>query len=239
MSVRRFSDALAVADHIVAVEPANADAVGIKLYSFWALGNLEAADALVANPNVPPASRAYNALARRRYSEAADILTKVLKDEPDQEKDFFFALGLAQQRAGDLDGAKTTYQHAAQELKRQLEKAVPDSGPAADLHSNLGIAYAGLGDAASAVAEGQRAMALQPSSEDPFEGPEKEEAMARIYALLGDADHAIPILERLIRISSPTEITPGLLRLDPIWDLIRSDPRFQKLIAEKKGEPGR
>jgi TolB-like protein/class 3 adenylate cyclase/Flp pilus assembly protein TadD len=233
MSVRHFSDALATADHILAVEPGNADAIWIKLYSFWATGNLEAADALVANPNADPWLRGQDALIKRRYSEAADILAKVLNDKPDEEKDIFIALGLAQQRAGNVEGAKATYQHAAQELRRQLGNAAPDF-PNADLHSNLGIAYAGLGDAVSAVAEGRKGIALQPSSEDPFQGPEREEAMARIYALLGDADHAIPILKRLIQISSPTEITPGLLRLNPIWDPIRNDPRFQELVAEKQ-----
>jgi TolB-like protein/Flp pilus assembly protein TadD len=233
MSVRHFSDALATADHILAVEPGNADAIWIKLYSFWATGNLEAADALVANPNTDPWLRGQDALIKRRYSEAADILAKVLNDKPDEEKDIFIALGLAQQRAGNVEGAKATYQHAAQELRRQLGNAAPDF-PNADLHSNLGIAYAGLGDAVSAVAEGQKGIALQPSSEDPFQGPEREEAMARIYALLGDADHAIPILKRLIQISSPTEITPGLLRLNPMWDPIRNDPRFQELTGEKK-----
>jgi len=74
-------------------------------------------------------------------------------------------------------------------------------------------------------------MALKPTSKDLFEGPGIEEAMARIYALLGDADHAIPLLERLLQLPYP--ITPALLRLDPVWDQIRNDPRFQELAAEK------
>jgi len=77
-------------------------------------------------------------------------------------------------------------------------------------------------------------MAMQPSSEDPFEGPLREEQMAQIYALLGNADDAIPILKRWVQISSGTSITPALMRVDPNWDPIRSDPRFQELIAEKK-----
>jgi len=199
------------------------------------MGNLEAAEALVVNPNASPWLRGQDALIKRRYSEAADILTKGLNDNPDQDEEalLLLQLGLAQQRAGDVDAAKATYQKAAEKFQREIGKAAPDPALAAGDHSNLGIAYAGLGDAASAVAEGQKGIALQPSSEDPFQGPQREEAMARIYALLGDADHAIPVLKRLVQISPPTEITPGLLRLDPIWDPIRNDPRFQELIAEK------
>ena len=77
-------------------------------------------------------------------------------------------------------------------------------------------------------------MAIYPTSKDPFGGPEEEDRMARIYALLGDADHAIPILKRLLQIPYGLAITPAVLRLDPVWDQIRNDPRFQELAAEKK-----
>ena len=77
-------------------------------------------------------------------------------------------------------------------------------------------------------------MAIQPTSKDSFEGPEMEEFMARSYALLGDGDHAIPLLKRLLQIPYAFAITPALLRLDPMWDQIRNDPRFQELAAEKK-----
>jgi serine/threonine-protein kinase len=97
----------------------------------------------------------------------------------------------------------------------------------------LGLAYAGLGEAASAIAEGQKALAMQPTSKDPYEGPAREEQMARIYSLLGDVDHAIPILKRLLQIPYYLPITLGWLRLDPMFDPLRNDPRFQKLCEEK------
>ena len=121
-----------------------------------------------------------------------------------------------------------------QELTQELRTVSEDSGPAAALHSLLGVAYAGLGDATSAVSEGRKGMAIQPTSADPFEGPLREEDMAHIHALLGNADEAIPILKRWIQIPSATSITPALMRIDPIWDAIRNDPRFQELVAEKK-----
>src|SRR2546430_2051195 len=103
------------------------------------------------------------------------------------------------QRAGDVAAARATYQKAAQDFQRQLDKVARDSFKEAELHAVLGLAYAGLAEAASAIAEGQKAMAMHPTSKDPFEGPAEEENMAQIYALLGDADHAIPILERLLQ----------------------------------------
>ena len=141
---------------------------------------------------------------------------------------------MAEQRAGNAVASKAAYERAVQQLTQELSTVSKDSGPEATLHSLLGVAYAGLGNSAAAVSEGQKGMALQPTSEDPFEGPEREEDMAKIYALLGDADHAIPILKRLLQTSAPTEIVPTLLRLNPIWDPIRDDPRFQELVTEKK-----
>ena len=67
-------------------------------------------------------------------------------------------------------------------------------------------------------------MAIHPASKDPFGGPEEEDRMARIYALLRDADHAIPILKRLLQIPYGGAITPALLRLDPMFDPLRNDP---------------
>jgi len=104
----------------------------------------------------------------------------------------------------------------------------------AELHSFLGLVYANMGDAASAVAEGRKGMELQPTSEDPFEGPQREEEMALIYARLGNADEAIPILRKWIDVPSSTGIAPTLLRIEPDWDPIRHDPRFQQLVATKE-----
>jgi serine/threonine-protein kinase len=58
--------------------------------------------------------------------------------------------------------------------------------------------------------------------------------MARIFALLGDADRAIPILQRLVQTPYSNSINAGLLRLQPDWDPIRNDPRFQELVGETK-----
>jgi TolB-like protein/Tfp pilus assembly protein PilF len=239
MGKRRFSDALTTSDHILAIEPSNTQAIGIKMGCLWALGKVEAVDSLLANPGATLQLRAYQALATHHFAEAADLLSKSLKDaRGDDKRDILFNLGFAQKRAGNLAASKAAYQQAVEEVTRALTKAAANPGTS-ELHSSLGLAYAGLGDAPRAVSEGQKGMAMQPTSEDPFEGPLREEEMAQIYALLGNADEAIPILKRWIQVPSSTSITPALLRIDPDWDPIRNDPRFQELVAEKKAEPGK
>jgi TolB-like protein/Flp pilus assembly protein TadD len=233
-AVRRFTEALASADRVLALEPANTDALTWKARVFWAMGDLQAPETLLANPGTRPRVRGVQALLQRRYAAAIEILSNAVAADSkllDPRSDERLLLGLSQQRAGDVAAARATYQKAAQDFQRQLDKVARDSFKEGELHAALGRAYAGLGEAASAVAQGQKATAIHPTSKDPFEGPAEEESMAQIYALLGDADHAIPILKRLLQISYSLAITPALLRLDPVWDPIRNDPRFQKLAA--------
>jgi serine/threonine protein kinase/Tfp pilus assembly protein PilF len=235
--LRRFPEALATADRILAFEPDFTFALFVKAIVFWATGDLQAVEPLLANPGIDPEVRGMQALYQRRYAAAIEILSsavaaKTKRGEPsDDEK---LLLGLSQQRAGDVAAARATYESAAQDIRRELDKVAPGTFQEGDLHAFLGLAYAGLGEAASAIAEGQKAMAMRPTSKDPFEGPGEEARMANIYALLGDADHAIPILKRLLQIPGGFALTPALLRLDPVWDQIRNDPRFQELAAEKK-----
>jgi serine/threonine protein kinase len=236
--LRRFLEALATVDRALAWVPANRDLglISMKAEIFLATGDLQAMEPLLANPRLDPTLRAVYALFQRRYAKAIEILSKAVATETDRnarntEK---LLLGLSQQRAGDAAAARAAYQDAAQDLRRQLEKAAPDSFSASRTHAFLGQAYAGLGEAAAAIAEGQKAMTIEPTSKDPVDGPVREETMADIYALLGDADHAIPILKRLLQIPYGGAITTAQLRLDPVWDQIRNDPRFQELVSEKQ-----
>jgi serine/threonine protein kinase/Flp pilus assembly protein TadD len=235
--LRRFPEALATVDRALAWAQTNRDLglISMKAEIFLATGDLQAMEPLLANPRLDPTLRALHALFQRRYAEAIEILSKALATETDRNAHNIekLLLGLSQQRAGDVAAARATYQDATQDLQRQLEKMPPDSFAAGRTHAFLGEAYAGLGETASAIAEGQKAMAIQPTSKDPVDGPVREETLADIYALLGDGDHAVPILKRLLEIPYGGAITPALLRLDPVWDQIRNDSRFQELASEK------
>jgi len=234
-AMRRFPEAVATLDRVLAWDPTNARALLTKADALMAIGDLQAAEPLLANPELPANRRATYALFQRNYAAAIEILSKDLAVERQQrDPGDILSLALSQQLVGDVAAARTTYQKAIEDFRRQLEKG---SYADADTHIGLGVAYAGLGKADFAIAEGQKAMTLVPSSKDPEFGPDLEDEMARIYAQLGDADHAIPMLTRLLRTSygGATFLTPATLRLDPIWDRIRNDPRFQELAAEKAG----
>jgi hypothetical protein len=74
---------------------------------------------------------------------------------------------------------------------------------------------------------------LRATEHDRWELGDAEETIGRAYAFLGDAPTALPHIERALTIPTHDGLTPAYLRLDPMWDKIRGDPRFQQLAEAK------
>jgi len=125
---------------------------------------------------------------------------------------------------GNEQMAQTKFEHAL-EISEQLLRDAPDD---AARHAQQGLILAGLGRKQEAIAEGKRAIELLPESQDALDGPRCTASLAQIYALTGEADEAFRLIDHLL--SVPNGLTIPLLKLDPIWDPLRKDPRFQALI---------
>jgi tetratricopeptide (TPR) repeat protein len=95
-------------------------------------------------------------------------------------------------------------------------------------HAQHGLILAALGQKQEAIAEGKRAVGLLPESQDAMDGPKIAASLAQIYAFTGEFDEAFRLIDHLLRV--PNGLTVPTLKLDPVWDPLRKDPRFQALI---------
>ena len=122
--------------------------------------------------------------------------------------------------------ARTNYEEAREKAERAVQES-PEDGPR---HALLGLIYAGLGRCDEAKTEAKRAVDLLPESKDAFDGPILVLSRARIHMMCGDLDTAFALLEQSLK--TPAGITLQELRLDPVWDPLRADPRLQEMLAK-------
>jgi tetratricopeptide (TPR) repeat protein len=151
-----------------------------------------------------------------------------------------FWLGRAQEVAGDHAAAQESWRQARSELEPFL-KEQPEN---VQLIDDLALTNMGLGDKGAALALSEQARATVPIEKDALEGPIPIEILARVTAQMGEPDRAIAALQKVLSIpgngalAENIPLTPALLRLDPTFDPLRNDPRFQKLVAAEAPKSG-
>ena len=175
-------------------------------------------------------ARANVLLLERKYQEGLEAAEKLPDNEiaafPGHSWSKYYYIGFARKALGDETGARAAFLKAKSIVEDQL-KRTPDN---ADVHIQRAKVLAYLGERESALGEVQRATEIVPEGKDAFGGPEIMTGVAEVYATLGDKDRAIEILDGLL--NRPSSVTAQLLKVNPIWDPLRSDPRFQDLIGK-------
>jgi eukaryotic-like serine/threonine-protein kinase len=134
--------------------------------------------------------------------------------------------GLVARLRGDEPAARVAFTDA----RSELEQKVHDQPDYAAALCALGVVDAMLGNKEDAVREGQRAVELIPVSKSAVEGPLLIQYLAVIYAWTGQKDHAIECLDQRTKLPGGA-LSYGHLRLNPIWDPLRGNPRFEAIIA--------
>jgi len=242
MELRRFPEAVRKFDQVLDITPDDLDTLVLKAAIAQAEGDLPRASAILAplHPATDDSGaleiQAYQAILERRPAQIIPRLKEILA-KPDPALGFYngelrFWLGWAQEVAGDQAAAQESWQQARSELEPFLKKQSENVGLIADLT----LINMGLGDKAAALALSEQAMAANPIEKDALDGPIPIEILARVSARMGEPDRAITALQKLLSIPyngalAAAPLTPALLRLDPMFDLLRNDPRFQKLAA--------
>jgi len=134
--------------------------------------------------------------------------------------------GLVARLRGDEPAARAAFANA----RRELEQIVRDQPDYAAALCALGVVDAALGNKEDAIREGERAVELVPASKSAIDGAMFTQYLTVIYAWTGDKDRAIQRLTEAVKLPG-SHVTYGHLRLDPIWDPLRGDPRFDKIVA--------
>jgi TolB-like protein/Flp pilus assembly protein TadD len=167
-------------------------------------------------------------IMQRRFAEALPLVKKMPEEtvhgEGTAPTPMAFFEGILHFMLGEKDKALADFERA----RVIVEKSVRDVPDDAGRHAQLGAIFAGLGRKEEAIREGKRAVELVPESKDAFDGPQVTISLAQIYCWTGEKEQALQLIERSL--STPNGINVPLLKLDPVWDPIRDDPRFKALI---------
>jgi len=236
MAQRNFETADKTVDRVVAVAPQSLMGAGLKgmVAAQWK-GDLSAAEKVFSSiaPETDPdglmtLARFWVLKLERKFPEALQVAQQfrgeALSNMTTAPCPKALLEGEIYLLQGDEAKARTALEHA-RIVSDQLLRAAP-ADPAR--HAQHGLILAGLGQKQEAIAEGKRAVELLPESQDAFDGPQGTAALAQIYAWTGEFDEAFRLLDHLLAI--PNGLNVPMLKLDPAWDPLRKDPRFQALI---------
>ena len=173
-------------------------------------------------------------LLERKYQDGLEAAERLSDDQfadhPGGLWSKYYYIGFTRKALQDQPGARAAFLRARSAAEDSL-KQNPD---AAKLRIQLAKALAHLGEKDAALAEAQRASELEPESKDAFEGPDITEGVAQVQTIVGENNRAIEILDGLL--SRPSGVTVQILKINPIWDPLRKDPRFQALLTKYSGE---
>src|SRR6516225_602131 len=233
-SVHRFDEARALIDRALEISPGNEAALAAKAQSFQSQGRLkEAAEVLAKAPanskdEAITAERAFQFFDERRFDEAINQIQRNIPPSVANDPRAMTLLGYCQKFAGRNNEARDTFTRAVAAMKPTPDSVVVVD--ARELPCSLPSVPAGLGEKEKALEQARHAIANYAT--DDLVKPFAETSLAIVEAQSGDIDSAIAALPHLLE--APNGETPGDLRINPLWDPLRNDPRFQKLIVAEQ-----
>ncbi|MBA3894444.1 MAG: protein kinase [Gemmatimonadales bacterium] len=233
LRLRRYPEALAAVDRGLAVSPGNLDLIENKAMIKLGQGDLEGARLAVSNapPDVEPTALVtffgnYWDLFWALDDSHQRLLLRLPPSAFDGDRGTW---GLVRAQTHLVRGDTALARVYADSARLGFEETLADNPDDPQRRILLGLALAHRGKHAEAIKEGERGLALLPPGGDGYTGPYLRHQLARIYILVGETDRALDQLEALLRM--PYYLSPGWLRIDPTFDPLRKNARFQKLVG--------
>jgi serine/threonine protein kinase/tetratricopeptide (TPR) repeat protein len=236
LQMRRYPEAHEVLDRALALTPASVFVNELKVMAFLGQGDLAGARSYFESAMKRAESTALLAFTAQNQDlvwvfdeKQTELLLRLTPESFDGDRGLW-AICLAQACAfkGDSANLRVHAEEASKAFEEQLRQNADD----AQRHAALGLALAYLGRKEEAIREGRRAVELSPVSKDAFNGFYVQHQLARTYILTGESEKALDQLEPLLKV--PYYLSPGWLKIDPNFDPLRNNPRFQKLVAGAK-----
>jgi TolB-like protein/Flp pilus assembly protein TadD len=234
--LRRYPEAREALDRALTLAPGNLYTIELKAMTFLKEGDLAGARAVLsaALSHVEPAALVAYAASRQDLVWVLDegqreLLLRLTPSAFDDDRGTW-ALCLVQAYA--LKGDEKNVRIYAEEARKAFEEQLRATPNDDQRHALLGLSLAYLGRKEEAIREGLRGVELLPVSKDAEQGPYLQHQLVRIYVLVGEPEKALDQVEPLLKI--PYYLSPGWLKIDPNFDPLRGNPRFQKLVAGAK-----
>ena len=230
--LRRFGDSERVANAAIAriPEPKSTRISVVKNEAALGMGNVEEARAALESVQDKidmdyQAARLWLYFIERDYNRAKAFAANAT-DEAKKMPDFWLTLAAVAHVAGKVNEER----QANEEAKRLALVALGPRPNDPNLLGQLAIAEAGLGQNEEALRHARQAAAILPPSVDAVLGPSCEMRLAEVLVMTGDRDGAFDELGKLTKL--PFGVNQGDLKLNPMWDDLRNDPRFDRILAE-------
>jgi len=237
-ALRRYKETVATLDKVLAIAPKD---IAIKVWRAWVElqwrsnpSPLHATieTALTQDPKAAPfiVFQWFDLVFSERDAAAGERVLATMPTGGCYDENIPFPDGWCRGLVARLRRDEPAARAAFTSARRELEKIVHDQPDYAAALCAIGVVDAALGNKEDAIREGHRAIELIPVSKNAIDGARMIQYLAVIYAWTGNKDDAIERLTEAVKLPG-SHVTYGNLRLNPLWDPLRGDPRFEAIIT--------
>ena len=232
IALRQFKEAEEFADSAIKQFPPDYDVLSIyRSYCRLGLGKLAEARLVLETAPVRTDWGTDRLIQLAIFARDLDRASALLATLPAEKKYSMLWEGIIARMRGDYEKAQEYYTGAIEYYETALARRSDDLYAL----SSLSFAYAALGRKEEAIQKAKRAVELVPLSHNALDAPAQILVLAEVYAQLGESEAALEQLAKVVQLPAGPDY--GRLKFDPVWDGLRTDPKFQQIMIRATQPP--